>query len=274
MNRKSLIILLLVVTVLLAVLSWALRTVTVQYTWVIKPLALLISFIFGVRVAANYSRDLKKSFLFLSIFLLLYAPMNIPQQYLWRPLLDAAGSTSYLIIINILQAATYAMLITSCIYTLRVIEVKRVNRIGWIAMAAVLVLCVVIVAKGLPDFQSVYQTSQVDAISNLIIRVFDMAIIFMLFPVLLLRLQYSQAKTQESITFTMIMGGVIVSLLSTYIFELFGVSLSDVGNQWAQNGWAWLDVIYIFGYSLIGAGLYANMMYDAWGFRDIERALS
>ena len=108
--------------------------------------------------------------------------------------------------------------------------------------------------------------------SLMIIRVFDMAIILMLVPVLLLRVQYSRSKVQESLTFSMIMGGVIISLFSTYIFELAGNSMTDIGNHLIQKG-SWLDVIYIFGYSLIAAGLYASMKYDAWGYRDIERAV-
>jgi hypothetical protein len=102
------------------------------------------------------------------------------------------------------------------------------------------------------------------------IRVFDMAIVMMLVPVLLLYMQHLKSKAQESITFTFIMGGVIWSLLSTYFFE-FGMTPAQVGQIY-QTG-SWLDVVYIFGYFIIAVGLYANMKYDEWGFRMIEKAI-
>ncbi len=108
------------------------------------------------------------------------------------------------------------------------------------------------------------------AIQVMAIRVFDMAIVMMLVPVLLLYIQHVKSKAQESITFTFIMGGVIWSLLSTYFFE-FGMSSSQIAQVY-QTG-SWLDVIYIFGYLIIAVGLYANMKYDEWGFRMIEKAM-
>jgi hypothetical protein len=86
-------------------------------------------------------------------------------------------------------------------------------------------------------------------------------------------MQHLKSKEQESITFTFIMGGVIWSLLSTYIFELvLGISAGQIAVQYFQTG-SWLDAIYIFGYFIIAVGLYANMKYDEWGFRAIEKAI-
>jgi len=246
MNRRNIIFILVEITVLLAILSWGLSKIAVQYTWVMQPLALFMGFILAQRVAAIYNRDLRKSFLFLSFFLLLYMPTNIPQQVIWIPLLNAVGSTVFLIIINLLQAAAYAMLITSCVYTVRVIEIKRLNTTGWVVMGILSALCAYIIYEGVAGAVNIFANSPTDAISLMVIRVFDMAIILMLVPVLLLKLQYSQAKAQESLTFSMIMGGIIISLFSTYIFELFGNSIADISSQFVQKG-SWLDVVYIFG---------------------------
>ncbi|MDP2916308.1 MAG: hypothetical protein Q8O16_00090 [Dehalococcoidia bacterium] len=104
------------------------------------------------------------------------------------------------------------------------------------------------------------------AISGMMLRVFDIAIVLMLVPVLVLYLQYSKSKAQESVTFTLIMCGIIISQLSTYIVE-FAIPL----DQAIEIGI--LDPPYLFGYMIIAIGLYAHRKYDEWGYQMIEKML-
>ncbi|MBI4216782.1 MAG: hypothetical protein HY687_05270 [Chloroflexi bacterium] len=239
------------------------------YTAIMQPLTLFLGFALALRVAFRYKKDLKKSFLFLSLFLLLYALANI--HILWVFLYASLGSLTTTIIL-LLQVTDYAMLLASCVYTLRVIEVKALNRYGWALLGLVFALGVYVVAYEAPALESLSAIPLV-ALSRLMIRVVDMAVVLMLIPVLLLYLQHSRAKAQESVTFAFIMGGLILSITSTYILQLvLGVSLDTMAREYFQKG-SLLDAIYIFGYLLIAAGLYAHSKYDEWGFKAVERAL-
>lgn len=165
------------------------------------------------------------------------------------------------------------MLITSCVYTLKVIEVKRINRYGWIFIGLLIPLCVYIVIRNLPSLSAISANPK-DEILRMLITVFDMAIVLMLVPVVLLYLQHLRAKAQESVTFTIIMAGLILSIISTYIFKLTtGMSLDKIATDYFQQG-SVLDVVYIFAYCLMVVGLWGNMKYSKWGYQAIERALS
>lgn len=240
------------------------------YAAVMQPLTLFLGFTLALRVAFRYKKDLKKSFLFLSLFLLLYSLANI--HLLWVFLYASLGSLTTTLIL-LLQVTDYAMLLASCVYTLRVIEVKALNRYGWALLGLAFALGAYVVAYGLPALLESLSALPLVALSRLMIRVVDMAVVLMLIPVLLLYLQHSRAKAQESVTFTFIMGGLILSITSTYIFQLvLGVSLDTMAREYFQKG-SLLDAIYIFGYLLIAAGLYAHSKYDQWGFEAVERAL-
>ena len=272
MSRRNILITSVVIVAILALFSLVFSgNVAHIYTLTIQAASLFLGFILALRVANIYNKDLKKSFLFLSLFLLLYALSSILP--LWQFIASRLGSEVTLTLVNILQIIDYAMLITSCVYTLKVIQIKRINKYGWIFLGALLILCIYIIIKGIPEMTAALSSGLMSAIQIIAIRVFDMAIVMMLVPVLLLYIQHLKSKAQESITFTFIMGGVIWSLLSTYIFELvLGMSTGQVAVKYFQTG-SWLDTIYIFGYLIIAVGLYANMKYDEWGFRAIEKAM-
>lgn len=241
------------------------------YTSIMQPLALFAGFVLAMQVSSAYAKELKKSFLFLSLFLLLYIPVNI--QPLVRYLISVIGE-SLIYFLLLLQIIDYAMLLASCFYTVKVIDVKRMNRYGWALTALLLSLCLYIIFNGfqqmLQDIRMIPAGEVADtmvSITDMLIRIIDMAVILMLVPVLFLYLQYLKAKAQESITFTFIMGGLVVSLFSAYVFEMFGIRMEELLDYFPLNA------AYLFGYLLMAVGLYANRKYDEWGFKMIEKAL-
>lgn len=117
------------------------------YASAVPPLALFLGFALALKVASTYEKDLRKSFLFLSLFLLLYVPGNI--LVLWRFLYSLLGEDT-VFVAQFLQLADYAMLIISCIYTLRSLEVRRLNRYGWIFLGAAFPFCAYVVVYGIP----------------------------------------------------------------------------------------------------------------------------
>jgi len=272
MDRRFILILAIIGAVLLSVLSFIIpKNVGSVYVSVMQPLALFMGFLLAFEVSLNYGRELKKSFLFLSLFLLLYMVSNILP--LWQYFYSSLGNTTTLYLIQILQIACYAMVLTSCAYTLRVIEVKRINRYGWIFIGLLALLCVYIVIRNLPTMNAI-SADPTTQILRLLITIFDMAIILMLVPVVLLYIQHLKSKAKESITFMLIMGGLIFSIISTYIFELAtGMSLDKIATDYFQKG-SVLDAIYIFSYCIIAIGLYGNIKYSEWGYQAIVKALS
>src|SRR5271157_950247 len=178
MDRRFILVIAIIGAVILSVLSFIIpKNVGSVYVSVLQPLALFLGFLLALKVSSNYGRELKKSFLFLSLFLLLYMISNILP--LWQYLYSSLGNTTTLYLIQILQIACYAMVLTSCAYTLRVIEVKRINRYGWIFIGLLVLLCVYILIRNLPTMNAI-SADPTTQILRLLITIFDMAIILML----------------------------------------------------------------------------------------------
>ena len=246
-------------------------TVASIYVTVMHPLALFLGFVFALRVASTYRKQLKKSFLFLALFLLFYIPTNIPS--LWKYLASLMGTnTIYLVLL--LQIISYAILITSCVYTLSVIGVKRMNRYGWISLGLMIPLCAFVIVYEIPWMIENISLNPIGTMVMMVIRVCDMAILLMLMPVLFLYLQYSRQKHQESVTFALTMGALIFTLLSTYVFQLTtGLSLYTISSEYFQKG-SLLDAIYMFGYLLMATGLFVHRKYDEWGYKTIDKSMA
>lgn len=245
-------------------------TVANIYASIMHPLVLFLGFVFALRVASTYQRELKKSFLFLSLFLILYMLSNIPA--LWELLYSLLGQTAAFLAL-FLQVSHYAILITSCVYTLRVIEAKRMNRYGWIFLGVTFSLCVGFVVYEVPLIMSPISISPIVAISRMLMVVCDMSIVLLLLPVVFLYFQHLRSEAQESITFTLTMGGLILGLASTYIVRLVtGTTLDIITVEYFQQG-SILDVIYTFGYLVVATGLYVHRNYVEWGLKTIEKAL-
>ena len=241
------------------------------YSTVLQMLSLFLGFFLALRVAAMYQKELKYSFTFLAIFLLLY--MISSPMVLWQKVPGLIGANGTMYVVLGLQIITYAALIASCVFTIKVIQAKKMNNYGWAILTVIALFAVFMLARGVIYLSGYISSNPINAISNMFIRLFDMAVVLMLVPVVVLYVQHMRAKEQESITFTMIMIGLVIAILSSYVAELItGLPSGDVAAKYFQTG-SWLDVVNIFGYLLIAAGLYAHTKYNEWGFQAIEKAL-
>ncbi len=239
------------------------------YASIMHPVSLLIGFALAVSVASNYQRELRRAFIFLAIFLILYSLSNV--QAFWEQLQTSLGEMYSPVIFSI-QIITYAMLLTCCGYILRVISVKELNKWGWITSGIVLAFGIAIVTYGVLSLRGIVTTYDLTTISYILIRTLDAAVMVMLVPVVWLYIQHRRSRYQQSITFTVIMSGIILSLISAYIYEMASdTPLYQIAQEF-QKGSA-LDVIYLFSYFVIAMGLYAQRKYDEWGLRAIEKAL-
>ncbi len=270
MERKCTLLIALVVALSLSLICLVLPGNWASfYVAVMHPFVLLAGAILALKVASIYQKELKRAFISLSIFLVLYMIGNV--FILWQLLYALLGDNIDFVVL-LLQWLDYAALITACVYTVKVIQVRRMNRLGWAFLFLMIPLCIYIIVYGIPTMLSVMPVTPAMAISGMMVRVFDMAVILMLVPVLFLYLQYLKSKGQESLTFTLIMGGLIFSLISTYIFQMALALPQERIAEYFQKG-SLLDAGYIFGYLTMVIGLYAHWKSDEWGFKMIEKAL-
>ncbi len=95
----------------------------------------------------------------------------------------------------------------------------------------------------------------------------------MLLPVVLLYAEQMRLEGRESLTFTTIVCGIILSISVAYVYEIaFGVPLYVVYYSVYHTG-SILDALYLFSYLIIAVGLYVHKKYDEWGFQMIEKSL-
>lgn len=249
-------------------------TITSSYTKIMIPLALLIGAVLAIWVASTYKKELQKAFIFLALFLFLMMLANI--DYLMNLLRLELGDL-YPVFVLFMQVTTYAMLVIFSLYILKVTELREIGIKGRIAIMAVLFFGILIVLYRVPsELQQIFVFHYADTytISLLLIRLLDVAIVIMLMPVVILYAKQMKLERRESITFIVIICGIILSLTAAYVYEIvFGVPLYVIIHAVYHTG-SILDALYLFSYLIIAVGLYVHKKYDEWGFKRIEKALA
>lgn len=199
MKRNHILLLVVAITAVVALTGLIPVALGVQtsiaggYALALQLVSLFVGFLLAIRVSTIYNKELKRSFIFLSLFLLFY--MISSPLILWEYIVNVLGSQATILLLLAFQALTYAMLITSCVYTVKVIEVRRMKVFGWTIFGIVMAFGVFIIVEGLLSIVPSIPQDAVGAISNIFIRFFDMAIIMMLVPVFIL---YAAAYAIES----------------------------------------------------------------------------
>ena len=259
-------------------------TIASVYTMIMLPLALLIGAVLSLRVASMYKKELHRAFIFLALFLFLMMLALMMLAYMRLANIDYFSNLLSLeigelnpVFVLFMQWTTYAMLVIYSFYILKVTELREIDIKGWIAIIAVLFFGILIVLYRVPSLLQqifVIHDANVYTISLLLIRLLDIAIVIMLVPVVILYAKQMRLEGRESITFTTITCGIILSLTAAYVYEIVsGVPLYVVSHAVYLTG-SPLDALYLFSYLIIAVGLYVHKKYDEWGFRMIEKALA
>lgn len=246
-------------------------TIANEYVKILSPLCLLIGSILSLRVASIYKNWLWNSFFFLALFLFFMMLANIDP--LWVLVGSEVGKSSLPFIVLPLQWITYSMLVASSYYMLKITEVRKISKKGWVIIAVMLFIATTIALY--PVFEHLFSPHYIGlyTISLLIIRFFDVAVMIMLLPVVLLYAEQMRLEARESLTFTTIVCGIILSISVAYIYEItFGIPLYEVYYTVYHTG-SILDALYLFSYLIIAVGLYVHKRYDDWGFQMIEKSL-
>jgi hypothetical protein len=246
-------------------------TIAGEYVKILSPLCLLIGSMFSLRVASIYKNWLWNSFFFLALFLFFMMLANIDP--LWDIVVSEVGKSSLPFIVLPLQWITYSMLVASSYYMLKITEVRKISKKGWVIIVVMLFIATTIALY--PIFEQLFSRHYIGlyTISLLIIRFLDVAITLMLLPVVLLYAEQMRLEGRESLTFTTIVCGIILSITVAYVYEIaFGVPLYVVYYTVYHTG-SILDALYLFSYLIIAVGLYVLKKYDEWGFQMIEKSL-
>ena len=248
------------------------------YVDVVQPLSLLIGSLLALHVSFIYRKQLRAAFIFLSAFLFIYmlaiilflsfSPILLP--YLEPHLEDA----EILSLIQSVQFITYAMLFLFCINLLKVVDVRQLNRNGWIFFTLAFIFCMFVAIYPELELIKVVLSLGLPGILYIIIRIVDAALIIVLMPVLWLYLQYLKSQQRQSLTFTVIVFGIVCSTIFDFLFESIIKAFPRLLAEGSSLYTTIPHMLFIYGFLMIAVGLYAHRKQDEWGYKAVDRAMA
>lgn len=248
------------------------------YVDVVEPAALLAASFLALRVSFIYRKEMKAAFIFLSLFLLVYALTIIlfmAQNPVLLPVLESRLDITVIhSMVPAIQFIIYAILLFFCINLLKVVDVTRLNRTGWVLLAVTAVFCFLLAVVPVREVFSRMSALEVWEVFNLIIRGLDALLIIVLVPVLWLYVQYLKSQERQSLTFTVIISGIVCATVFDYIVQMIISVFPMLQDGNPSLYFSIREALYIFGFLVICAGLYAHWKQDEWGFRTVDRIMS
>jgi len=228
----------------------------------IMLLALFIAFLLSIKVAYSYERELRKVFLYLAPFILLLFLVNIER--FWDVLYSIFGTLPYLSLI--IAGIAYVLLIMSCINILKITDFTEIDKKEWF----VIILTFILGNYTIFFFILNYQVElNVDVLTKILFRIIDNAVVLMLLPILFLYRKQSKKENKESITFTIVLIGIIISTIGDYVYEIITeISHQELSAEFHTG--TFLDSIYILSYLLIALGLFVHLNYYKWTMDKID----
>jgi len=248
------------------------------YIDVAEPLALFAGSLLALQVSFTYRKQLKSAFVFLSAFLFIYAVVIIlllSFSPLLLPYFEARLDDAELFrVVQSVQFINYAMLLLFCVNLLKVINIKELNRNGWILFGLASVFSVFVAIY--PVFDSLKNISVLGlpGLFSITIRILDAALIIVLAPVLWLYIQHLKSQERQSLTFTIIIFGIVSVTLFDYLFQSIIQAFPGLISESSPFLTTIPEAIFIYGYLIIAAGLYAHRKQDEWGFKTVDRIMA
>ncbi|MFC2056734.1 hypothetical protein ACFLTO_04095 [Chloroflexota bacterium] len=245
------------------------------YVDVMEPLALFIGSLLALSVSFHYRKQLRAAFIFLSAFLFIYMLaiiMLLSFSPVLTPYLESyLGTAEIFRLVQGIQFITYALLFLFCLNLLKVINLRQLNRNGWIVFALISIFSIFVATY--PKLELIKDLPNIGlaAISLITIRLFDAALIII--PVLWLYVQYLKSQQRQSLTFTVVIFGVVFSTLFDYLFEVITVAFPRLLTEESALYSTIPEMLFIYGYLIIVVGLYAHLKQDLWGYRIVDRAM-
>ena len=166
------------------------------------------------------------------------------------------------------------MLFLFCINLLKVIDVRQLNRNGWIFFTLTSIFCLFVAIYPELDLIRVIPSLGLPYILNFIIRVVDAALIIILMPALWLYLQYLKSQHRQSLTFTVIIFGIVCSTIFDFLFESIIKTFPRLLPEGSLLYITIPQMLFIYGFLIIAVGLYAHRKQDEWGYKTIDSAMA
>ncbi len=247
------------------------------YVDVVEPLSLLIGSFLALWVSFTYRKQLKAAFIFLSVFLLIYA-LAIVLFLSFSPILLSylearLGDAEIFRLVQSVQFINYAMLLFFCINLLKVIDVTQLNRNGWIIFALTVIFCILVAIYPVLDLIKDISNLGLPGIFSITIRIFDAALIIVLAPVLWLYMQYLKSRQRQSLTFTVIIFGIVCATVFDYLFQVIVKVFPQLLAEGSPMYTTIPEMLFIYGYLIIAVGLYAHRKEDEWGYNIVDKVM-
>ena len=243
------------------------------YVDVVEPVALLAGSFMALWVSFSYRKELKAAFIFLSVFLLIYA-LAIVLLLSFSPLLlpsleSRLGREEIISLVQAIQFINYAVLFFFCINILRVVKITRLNRRGWFLFVFTLIYTIIaavypVLVEGVATF----------GVPTIVMRILDAALIIVMVPVLWLYIQYLAAQQRQSLTFTVVIFGIVCSTIFDYLFQLIIAIFPRLLPEGSSFYATIPEALFVYGYLIIAVGLYAHRKGDEWGYQAVDKAMS
>ncbi len=103
---------------------------------------------------------------------------------------------------------------------------------------------------------------------------FDAGLIIVLMPVLWLYVQYLKSQQRQSLTFTVIIFGIVCSTVFDYLFDLILKVFPRLLAEGSHLQAAVAEMLFIYGYLITAVGLYTHRKQDEWGYNTIDKTMT
>ncbi len=250
----------------------------VTYVDVVEPISLLVGSFLALWVSFSYRKELKATFIFLSVFLLIYSlaiVLLLGFSPLLLPYLEAGlGIDETFHLVQGIQFINYAMLFLFCINLLKVIDVRKLNRKGWTILGIGIIFCYFLAIYPVLDLIKNFSSLTVPEFSHIAMRILDASLIIVLVPVLWLYIQYLKSQQRQSLTFTVIIFGIVCATLFDYLFELITTIFPQILAEKPLLYTSIPEILFIYGYLIIAVGLYAHRKEDEWGYNTVDKVMN
>lgn len=269
MNRAKFLKITLPLVVILAVVTPFLSgDILETYISVMEPLALIIGSLLALRISFVYRKQLKATFAYFSAYLFILASFLI----LFPRLRTVISGDYYVPSILVVQVIDYVMLALFCMNLLRAVRLSGLNKNAWITFSITAAICLFL-ALYPPAVDGILEFS-LYIIIYMAMRLLDAALVIALVPIIWLYVKYLKSQQRQSLTFTVIIFGIICSTVFDYLFativRIFSLAMIEDSFFYAVIP----HTLFILGYFVIVVGLYAHLKDEQWGFAAVDIAMS
>ena len=93
-------------------------------------------------------------------------------------------------------------------------------------------------------------------------------------PVLWLYVQHLKLQQRQSLTFTVIVFGIVCSTIFDFLFGSITTAFPHLLTEGSRLYVTIPRMLFIYGFLIIAVGLYAHRKEDEWGYNAVDKAMA